>query len=102
MTASSWPALFGHPLFRKGWTDHIARQPWTEDQADSVVYIFGRMMAAESRRPLPRYSTTMTPEMAEIIRKCPAFERQMLTSQWLQAHGDPAKMDEALGIKQGG
>lgn len=101
MTSSSWPQLFNHPLFRKGWTDHASGTRWTEEQGDSVVYIFGRMMAAESRAPLPKLTPVLTAEMTAVIHKCPAFEKQMTVSQWLQTHGDPSLMDKEVGTKQG-
>lgn len=98
---SSWPQLFNHPLFRKGWEDHIAGRSWTEQQLNSVVYIFGRMLAAESGRPLPHLAEHVTSEMSDIIRACPMFERQMMVAQWLQAGKDPSKLGKALGTKQG-
>jgi hypothetical protein len=101
VSESSWPALFCHPLFRKAWEDSIARRPWTEEQGDSIVYIFGRMMAAESGMPLPRYSSVMTHEMIDIIKACDAFARQAIVAQWLQAHGDPSLMGAEMGLKQG-
>lgn len=101
MVSSSWPQLFAHPLFRKGWEDHLARRPWTEEQGDNVVYIYGRLMAAESRAPLPGYSLGLTAEMVNIIEACPAMAAQLATAQWLQAGGDPDKLKTQVGTKQG-
>lgn len=108
MTASSWPALFNHPRFRKGWHDYRQGVSPTEDERDTVVYLFGRLMAAEAATlPLPRYSGApglagdLTHEMIQVIRACPAFEQQMVAAQWLQAHGDPEGMTRPLGTKQG-
>ncbi len=99
---TSWPALFSHPLFRKGWHDHRNAVNPTEGERGTVVYLFGRLMAAEAAGlALPVPADSMTRDMVAVIRACPAFERQMVTAQYLQAGGDPARMTEERGLKQG-
>lgn len=102
MASSSWPQLFCHPLFRKGWADSRNQVAPTEQERDSVVYLFGRLMSAEANHlPLPAPVGWMTDSMKSVIAACPAFEVQMMAAQWLQAHGDPSKMTKPLGVKQG-
>lgn len=104
---SSWPALFSNPLFRKGWRDSRSAVAPTEGERDSVVYLFGRLMSAECAPaglllPAPSPITgVVTEQMIAVIRACPAFADQMVAAQWLQAHGDPAHMEQPLGVKQG-
>lgn len=104
MSVSSWPALFSNPLFRKGWRDSRSAVAPTEGERDSVVYLFGRLMSAESKPAgvqLPPPRDHLIHDMIEVIKACPAFADQMVAAQWLQAHGDPAHMTEPLGTKQG-
>lgn len=106
MSTSSWPELFSNPRFRKGWHDHRSDIAPTEDERDSVVYLFGRLMSVEAAPsglllPLPSPFGILTEQMITVIRACPAFEAQMVAAQWLRAHGDPVGMTQPLGVKQG-
>lgn len=89
--SNPWVEIFCNPRFRKGWEDVRNKVSPNEQQCDDVVYIFGRLMGAETGWPLPRYSTVMTYEMIEAIKKCDAFMKQMETAQLLQSLASQCK-----------
>lgn len=79
-----WVELFCNPRFRKAWENYCNGIAPTEKESDDIVCIYGRLMAAESRMPLPYYSTSMSHEMERAIRKCGALMDQMATAQIIQ------------------
>ena len=80
---NDWYVMFNDPLFRQGWNEHclgIPRDRALDDR--ELFYTYGRMLAAESKLPLPAVGTRLTDEMKAVVNAVPAFVEMIVFSTY--------------------
>lgn len=105
----TWSGYMRQLPFRVGWQsvqnnepfcDDIARRLWNHpDETGAIqrMYEAGRLMALETRMPLPAKAARVTKEIAAAVKAAPAMCRQFATEQAL-ARAE-AKRAAALRLK---
>lgn len=105
----TWSAYMRQPPFRLGWESVQRGEPFADDIARKVynhpdptggiqrLYEAGRLMALETRMPLPAKAARMTKQIDAAVRAAPALCRQFATEQALAR--DEAKRAAALRLR---
>lgn len=93
----TWARYMSQDAFRYGWqsaecgepfTDDVARKVWNHPTAsDSLqrAYEVGRLMALETRMPIPPKAARMTKVIAATVAAAPAMREQFMTEALLAA-----------------
>jgi hypothetical protein len=86
-----------NPIFRYGWQSAVNGEPFLDDVARKVwptvadiggvqrLYEAGRLMALETRLPLPPKAQRMTKTILATVAAAPAMRKQFLIEQQLAA-----------------
>lgn len=105
----TWARYMSRTAFRYGWQsavngepflDDVARKVWNQPEASDCLqreYEAGRLMALETRMPLPPKAQRMTKVITATVAAAPAMRKQFLTEQLLAAV--EAKRIAALRLK---
>jgi hypothetical protein len=87
----------GNPIFRYGWQSAVNGEPFLDDIARKVwptatdiggvqrLYEAGRLMALETRLPLPPKAARMTKDIKATVIAAPALREQFRVEQQLAA-----------------
>jgi len=90
-----WAPYISHMAFRYGWQSAATGQPFDDDAAFTMaqlrdptgavqrLYEAGRLMALETRMPLPARAKRMTNEMRAVVKAAPEFCKQLRTEHVL-------------------
>jgi len=85
---NDWYVMFNDPLFRQGWVEHALGIPRDQALVDrDLFYSYGRMLAAESKLPLPAVATHLTEEMRRVVHAVPSFVELMVYSNYAEKIG---------------
>jgi len=105
----TWARYMSRDAFRYGWqsaecgepfTDDVARKVWNHPTASDSLqreYEAGRLMALETRMPLPPKAARMTKVITATVAAAPAMRKQFMTEQLLAR--EEAKRAAALRLK---
>lgn len=82
---NDWYVMFNDPLFRQGWVEHELGLPRDQALVDrELFYSYGRLLAAESKLPLPPVGDHLTREMKNVVNAVPSFVELILFSTYHQ------------------
>ncbi len=93
----TWARYMSNPIFRYGWQSAVNGEPFLDDVARKVwptvadiggvqrLYEAGRLMALETRLPLPPKAQRMTKTILATVAAAPAMRKQFLIEQQLAA-----------------
>lgn len=105
----TWSRYMAQPAFRYGWQSVEAGEPFNDDVARKVynvpdetgviqrLYEAGRLMALETRMPLPPKARRMTNNIRTTVKAAPAMLKQFATEQALAR--EEAKRNAALRLR---
>jgi len=80
---NDWYVMFNDPAFRRGWIEHVHGVPRDQKLVDTeLFYSYGRLLAAESKLPLPAVAQHMSREMKAVVNAVPSFVEMIVFSTY--------------------